>query len=135
MENECNHELKSKTINNGCKIYCSKCNFSAVLTNDMNVIITENGKDFIELADNASGAVWLFGIFLLIAKNEDVCEKLKNFKPKYNNIELIIDEGNKFFITMLTIEKVKQEFPEYEIESVKDYEDTKTTSIIIKEER
>lgn len=74
--------------------------------------------------------------------------KLKDFKPKYNDIELIVDDkkekrGKKivvfgfYFGTLVgfyDFKKAVELFGERELLSVKDYDDTRSTSIIVSKE-
>ncbi len=63
--------------------------------------------------------------------------KLKDLKTKYNMIELIV-RGKTFFTTVIelvSLEKAKKIYGDYVVESVKDFEDTKTTSVIVEREK
>lgn len=58
---------------------------------------------------------------------------LKDYKPKYSMIEVI--EGNEYFgmpIGIFTEKKAKEKYGDWIITSVMDFNDTKTTSIILK---
>lgn len=59
--------------------------------------------------------------------------KVKDFKPKYNTIELIISKKHAVLLSMENFKDVVILYPEHEIESVKDFDDTETTSIILKD--
>ena len=66
---------------------------------------------------------------------------IKDYKPKYKNIELIAgtESGNldemRFFPGSMKWEYVKSHFGDRRILSVHDYGDTKSTSIIIERKR
>lgn len=57
---------------------------------------------------------------------------VKDYKPKYKTIELIL-YGNKpkFLLQRLPFELVVKRYGEQQVLSVRDYDDTKTTSMII----
>lgn len=67
---------------------------------------------------------------------------VKEFKPKYKKIELIIHKNkeptlyeiiaaaNK--VTMINFDEVLDNYKNYEVSSWRNYEDTKTTSLIIR---
>lgn len=55
--------------------------------------------------------------------------KLKDYKPKYSMCEIIDYKRLRFY--KMSKEQADEEFGDYDVESVKDYPDTKTTSIII----
>lgn len=74
--------------------------------------------------------------------------KLKDFKPKYNDIELIVDDKHEkrgikivvfgiycgTLVGFYNFEKSVEMFGEREILSVVDYDDTKSTSIVVGED-
>lgn len=74
--------------------------------------------------------------------------KLKDFKPKYNDIEMIVEDkkekrGIKIFVfgfycgTIVgyyDYKKAVEMFGEREILSIRDYDDTKSTSIVVGED-
>lgn len=66
-------------------------------------------------------------------KLDGVGKLLKDYKPKYSMIELIKENG--YFgmpIGLLSEEKAKKKYGNWIITSVMDFNDTKTTSIILK---
>lgn len=58
--------------------------------------------------------------------------KLGEYKPKYRTIELIVmNRIGMQSLRLVDIETAKKEFGNFEIRSVRDYDRTKTTSIIV----
>lgn len=60
--------------------------------------------------------------------------KVKDFKPKYENIELIaVDEKKRSIsiIGVLKFDKVKEKYGEHNVESVMNFDSTQSTSMII----
>lgn len=66
-------------------------------------------------------------------KTVKVFPKLKDFKPKYKMLEVLIPSEK--FIKLMSEEEAKAMFGEYEVLSVKDYRETESTSVIIKKWR
>lgn len=65
--------------------------------------------------------------------------KFKEFKPKYNSLELMYDcEGDtidgKFIPKVVRYDKMVKRFGDREVISYIDYEDTKTTSVRLSKE-
>lgn len=63
-----------------------------------------------------------------------VFEKVKDFSPKYKDLEIIFHDVEKDeFIPYrtMTFEKAVKKFGDYEIITKLDYDDTKTTSVIL----
>lgn len=61
---------------------------------------------------------------------------LKDYKPKYKMIELIENQDEFPFIKnmfLINIANAQKQFGDREVLSVKDYDDTRTTSIIMSE--
>lgn len=58
--------------------------------------------------------------------------KLNEYKPKYQMIELIVmNRIGMQSLRLVDIDTAKKEFGNFEIRSVRDYDRTKTTSIIV----
>ena len=57
---------------------------------------------------------------------------LKEFKPKYLMLEVIIKTGRKYSARLLHVNIAKYVYKDYEVVSVQDFEDTKTTSVVIR---
>ena len=58
--------------------------------------------------------------------------KFIEFNPKYETLELIVIKGSKIKGSIIKdIKKAKKKYKKYIVLSVKDYEDTLTTSVII----
>ena len=57
---------------------------------------------------------------------------LKEFKPKYLMLEVIIKTGRKYSVRLLHANIAKYVYKDYEVVSVQDFEDTKTTSVVIR---
>lgn len=59
---------------------------------------------------------------------------LKEFKPNYKYLEVLIKNENSFFIYGIKrYDKVLKKFGDYNVASARDYDDTKTTSVILEE--
>lgn len=60
---------------------------------------------------------------------------LKEFKPNYKYLEVLIKKGeNSIFIYGIKrYDKVLKKFGDYNVASARDYDDTKTTSVILEE--
>lgn len=67
-------------------------------------------------------------------KLDGVGKLLKDYKPKYSMIEVVLNENEYFGIPIgLLAEKIaKEKYGNWIITSVMDFNDTKTTSIILK---
>ena len=62
--------------------------------------------------------------------------KLKNYTPKYKDIELLPKQDDNMWNTIINLEALRYEkavekYGECKVLSVRDYKDTKTTSIIV----
>lgn len=72
---------------------------------------------------------------------DDGYKKVKDYKPKYERIELNIFSDKKClylkipYKKIIDFKKVVEEYGEHELLSVVDYDTTHTTSLIIKEQK
>lgn len=58
--------------------------------------------------------------------------KFIEFNPKYDTLELIVVKGSKIKGSIVKdIKKAKKKYKKYKVLSVKNFEDTLTTSVII----
>ena len=55
--------------------------------------------------------------------------KVKDFNPKYDEIEFLITKSQSFGIA--TLQTFKKAFAEYYVYSYKDFDDTRLTSVVI----
>lgn len=59
--------------------------------------------------------------------------KVKDFNPKYDEIEFLIIESELYMQSfgIAALQTIKKEFGEYYVYSYKDFDDTKSTSVMI----
>ena len=59
--------------------------------------------------------------------------KVKDFNPKYDKIEFLIIESESYLqdFGIANLQTIKKEFGEYYVYSYKDFDDTKSTSVMI----
>ena len=59
--------------------------------------------------------------------------KVKDFNPKYDEIEFLIIESGLYLQSfgIASLQTIKKKFGEYYVYSYKDFDDTKSTSVMI----